>query len=218
MAETTCWTKDDMPRALEWVRREAKAGLEFRAERVNVVEALRELGCHQRTAEPGAGAAAGADRGRLAAARPHPSAARTQGPDAAGHASARGGATGPQSRGIVASGATSRASAFPDRRSRGGSIRSRGPVPVYRRQPRWSLTAVQRTGNPGEASALTASSQPPSRLPVLAAACAAPSPPSPQADRDRRPRGGLPDGPDRRSEAVNATGCRQAGQRMRSRP
>jgi hypothetical protein len=44
MAETTCWTKDDMPRALEWVRREAKAGLEFRAERVNVVEALQELG------------------------------------------------------------------------------------------------------------------------------------------------------------------------------
>ena len=43
MAETTCWTKDDMPRALEWVRREAKAGQEFRAERVNVVEALREL-------------------------------------------------------------------------------------------------------------------------------------------------------------------------------
>jgi hypothetical protein len=44
MAETTCWTKDDMPRALEWVRREAKAGLEFRAERVNLVEALQELG------------------------------------------------------------------------------------------------------------------------------------------------------------------------------
>ncbi|HYN78743.1 MAG TPA: hypothetical protein VES73_13240 [Lamprocystis sp. (in: g-proteobacteria)] len=44
MAETTCWTKDDIPRALVWVRREAKAGMEFRAERVNVVEALRELG------------------------------------------------------------------------------------------------------------------------------------------------------------------------------
>ena len=43
MAETTCWTKDDMPRALEWVRREAKAGMEFRAERVNVVEVLQEL-------------------------------------------------------------------------------------------------------------------------------------------------------------------------------
>ena len=43
MAETTYWTKDDMPRALEWVRREAKAGVEFRAERVNVVEALQEL-------------------------------------------------------------------------------------------------------------------------------------------------------------------------------
>jgi hypothetical protein len=43
MAETTCWTKDDIPRALDWVRREAKAGTEFRAERVNVVEALREL-------------------------------------------------------------------------------------------------------------------------------------------------------------------------------
>jgi hypothetical protein len=44
MAETRCWTKDDMPRALEWVRLEAKAGLEFRAERVNLVEALQELG------------------------------------------------------------------------------------------------------------------------------------------------------------------------------
>jgi len=44
MAETTCWTKDDMPRALEWVRREAKAGQEFRAERVNLVTALQELG------------------------------------------------------------------------------------------------------------------------------------------------------------------------------
>ena len=43
MAETTCWTKDDMPQALEWVRREAKAGQEFRAERVNVVEVLQEL-------------------------------------------------------------------------------------------------------------------------------------------------------------------------------
>ena len=43
MAETTCWTKDDMPRALEWVKREAKAGLEFRAERVSVVEVLQEL-------------------------------------------------------------------------------------------------------------------------------------------------------------------------------
>jgi hypothetical protein len=41
MAETTCWTKDDMPRALDWVRREAKAGLEFRAERVNLVEVRR---------------------------------------------------------------------------------------------------------------------------------------------------------------------------------
>ena len=44
MAETTCWTKDDMPRALDWVRRAAKAGLEFRAERVNVVDVLQELG------------------------------------------------------------------------------------------------------------------------------------------------------------------------------
>jgi len=43
MAETTCWTKDDMPRALDWVRRAAKAGLEFRVERVNLVEVLREL-------------------------------------------------------------------------------------------------------------------------------------------------------------------------------
>ena len=43
MAETTCWTKDHMPRALDWVRREAKAGLEFRAERVNLVEVLQEL-------------------------------------------------------------------------------------------------------------------------------------------------------------------------------
>ena len=43
MAETTCWTKDDMPRALDWVRREAKAGQEFRAKRVNVVEVLQEL-------------------------------------------------------------------------------------------------------------------------------------------------------------------------------
>ena len=32
-----------MPRALEWVRRAAKAAQEFRAERVNVAEALREL-------------------------------------------------------------------------------------------------------------------------------------------------------------------------------
>mgnify|MGYP001599292571 CR=1 FL=1 len=43
MAETTCWTKDDMPRALDWVRREAKAGQEFRAEPVNLVEVLQEL-------------------------------------------------------------------------------------------------------------------------------------------------------------------------------
>ena len=43
MAETKSWTKDDMPRALEWVRREAKAGREFRAAPVNLVEALQEL-------------------------------------------------------------------------------------------------------------------------------------------------------------------------------
>ena len=43
MAETRCWTKDDMARALEWVRREAKAGREFRAAPVNLVEALQEL-------------------------------------------------------------------------------------------------------------------------------------------------------------------------------
>ena len=43
MAETRCWTKDDRPRALEWVRRAAKAGQEFRAARVNMVEALQEL-------------------------------------------------------------------------------------------------------------------------------------------------------------------------------